>query len=160
MTAPRPTTAAAAPPAAVVLAAGTQPIFASAGGFPRLLYIPVPEFFDMHRSLPDATAISVSSVTGSIDASSSPERASAAAGPDGRLNIVTEVRGPGAASSRRRAGAKAVPLAGSPLLHALSLSHTHTQTHTHRHTHETPHRTTATTSTTTTSNHHARSSAR
>lgn len=27
-----------------------QPIFASAGGFPRLLYIPVPEFFDMRNS--------------------------------------------------------------------------------------------------------------
>lgn len=69
----------------------TQPVFASAGGFPRLLYIPVPEYFDMHRALPDATAISVSSVTGSIDASSSADRASAAAGPGGRINIITEL---------------------------------------------------------------------
>ena len=68
-----------------------QPIFASAGGFPRLLYIPVPEYFDMHRSLPDATAIS--SINDSIDASSSPDRSAAAAGPGGHINIIT-VLGP------------------------------------------------------------------
>lgn len=54
----------------------SQPVFASAGGFPRLLYIPVPEFFDMHKAAPeleDATAVSISSA-GSIDVSSSPER--------------------------------------------------------------------------------------
>ncbi|WIA13043.1 hypothetical protein OEZ85_006651 [Tetradesmus obliquus] len=62
-----------------------QPIFASSGGFPRLLYIPVPEYFDMHRSLPDATAISFDADTASIDVSSSRPF------PDGTLNIVTEL---------------------------------------------------------------------
>lgn len=46
----------------------------------------------MHKSLPDATAISISSVTESIDATSSPQRAAAAAGPAaGSVNIITEL---------------------------------------------------------------------
>jgi hypothetical protein len=45
----------------------------------------VPEYFDMHRSLPDATAISFDPFTASIDVSSS------RAFPDGTLNIVTEL---------------------------------------------------------------------
>lgn len=45
----------------------------------------------MHRALPDATAISISSVNDTIDATSSPERAAAAAGPGGRINIITEL---------------------------------------------------------------------
>jgi hypothetical protein len=45
----------------------------------------------MHKSRPDATAISMSSVTDSIDASSSPDRAAAAAGPGGKINIITEM---------------------------------------------------------------------
>lgn len=52
----------------------------------------VPEFFDMHRALPDATAISISTLSESIDVTSSPERAAAAAGADsGRINIITEL---------------------------------------------------------------------
>lgn len=51
----------------------------------------VPEFFDMHRALPDATAISISSVNNSIDASSNLDRAAAAAGPGGQINIITEM---------------------------------------------------------------------
>lgn len=51
----------------------------------------VPEYFDMHRALPDATAISISSVTDSIDSTSSPDRAAAALGQGGRINIITEL---------------------------------------------------------------------
>lgn len=54
----------------------------------------MPEFFDLHRSLPEATAISIDSVTGSIDASSSaaaPGAAAAAAPPQHNINIVTEL---------------------------------------------------------------------
>lgn len=51
----------------------------------------VPEYFDMHRALPDATAISLDSVTESIDTTSSPDRAAAAAGPGGKINIITEL---------------------------------------------------------------------
>jgi hypothetical protein len=32
-----------------------QPMFASSGGFPRLLYIPVPEYFDLSRAQKDGT---------------------------------------------------------------------------------------------------------
>jgi hypothetical protein len=46
----------------------------------------VPEYFDMHRSLPEATAISIDSVSGSIDASSS-----AATDSSGMLNIITQL---------------------------------------------------------------------
>jgi hypothetical protein len=45
----------------------------------------------MHRALPDATAISISSVNDSIDASSNLDRAAAAAGPGGQINIITEM---------------------------------------------------------------------
>lgn len=46
----------------------------------------------MHKvSLPDATAISISSVSGTIDTSSSLERAAAAAGASGNINIITEL---------------------------------------------------------------------
>jgi len=34
-----------------------QPVFASSGGFPRLLYIPVPEYFDMHRQVDQCIAL-------------------------------------------------------------------------------------------------------
>jgi hypothetical protein len=61
-----------------------QPIFASSGGFPRLLYIPVPEYFDMHKAIPDATAISYSSAS-SIDISSASPYA------PGFINIITEL---------------------------------------------------------------------
>jgi hypothetical protein len=42
----------------------------------------------MHRALPDATAISISDT---IDTSDNPARAAAAAGPSGRINIITEL---------------------------------------------------------------------
>lgn len=59
---------------------------------PNRLPATVPEYFDMHKSLPDATAISISSVTESIDATSSPQRAATAAGPvAGSLNIITQL---------------------------------------------------------------------
>eukprot|EP00775_Hariotina_reticulata_P011285 gene11285-11435_t len=68
-----------------------QPVFASSGGFPRLLYIPVPEYFDMHRAVPDATVISISS-SASMDISSSSSRDITLGGQHpGTINIITEL---------------------------------------------------------------------
>ncbi|KAF8067345.1 hypothetical protein HT031_002393 [Scenedesmus sp. PABB004] len=62
-----------------------QPIFASSGGWPRLLYIPVPEYFDLSRALPDATAISVSFDGAELRASRT------RAFPEGDIDVITHL---------------------------------------------------------------------
>eukprot|EP00879_Flechtneria_rotunda_P004756 GHRR01005025.1.p1 GENE.GHRR01005025.1~~GHRR01005025.1.p1 ORF type:complete len:306 (+),score=95.72 GHRR01005025.1:226-1143(+) len=68
-----------------------QPIFASSGGFPRLLYIPVPEYFDMHRALPDSTPISAGNID--VNNASSTTAVVNQSHTEGAVNIIT-VLGP------------------------------------------------------------------
>ncbi|GBF88286.1 hypothetical protein Rsub_00998 [Raphidocelis subcapitata] len=70
-----------------------QPVFASAGGFPRLLYIPVPEYFDLRAASDAAAAASDAAAAAALDAAA--DAASARGGPPGKLpgavDVVTEL---------------------------------------------------------------------